>query len=84
MRFVRVALTATFAMRPVLAQAQASARQLELGVDASVVHHVQGVIATFVQVPIQQARLGVFLTPRVSLEPAISYSYASTTRSEHA
>lgn len=69
-----------------LAQAQEQARgTIELGVDAYVGQTTQGSTSlTVVDVPFRSARLGVFLSERVELEPSVTFQYLKLESSRYA
>lgn len=62
--------------RPAAAQHAGTPGVLEIGGDASISYETESEV-TSIAVPVQQVRVGVFFSPRLSLEPALGFNRAS-------
>lgn len=72
MRHVLLAGAAVLAL-PAVAAAQK--RPIEFGVDAGVQFDLKSPKTTVVSFPVQTARVGFFVSDRLSIEPALSFNY---------
>jgi hypothetical protein len=73
---------AMLALAPLFTASSAGAQgtqplPIELGIDGGVAISLDDPNTTAVSLPVQQFRVGFFVSPRVSLEPAVSFNYVN-------